>query len=152
MPQRYKAILNKLDEFTRDFTGLGNPIILALLGFLVFGWTQNTFTLYLVWFANEAFCSLIKYYFFTTRPIPMQFSNWWEKIEAGSMPSIHASRWAVFASFALTQDVASGVVTTLVLFAICVGITRVLLRKHYWRDVFTGWLIGFLFGWLVGSL
>lgn len=152
MSNRFRAVGAKLDEFTRDITGLGSPIILALLGFGIFGWTQNTFTLYLIWLANEAFCSLIKLYFFTARPQPMKYETWWEKIEAGSMPSIHSSRWAVIAAFAVTQDINSSLVLFLLVSTVLVGISRVLLRKHHWYDVLAGWFIGFLFGWLVGVL
>jgi membrane-associated phospholipid phosphatase len=150
-----QTILNKLDEFTRDITGLGNPIILGALGLLIYGWTQNTLTLYLIWIANEIFCSLIKYYAPTTRPVPMQYSSWIEKIEAGSFPSIHSSRWMVFVGFALAEGVTqanSAVFFVLFVLAILVGISRVILRKHYWRDVLAGWLIGFLFGWLIGQV
>lgn len=146
------AIINKLDEFVRDFTGLGSPLILAALAIIVFGWTQNTFTMYLIWIANEVFCSLIKYYFFTDRPEKMAYSNWWEKIEAGSFPSIHASRWMSFAAFAVTQNIPGTTSLILLILAVVVGLTRIILRKHRWYDVSAGWVIGFLFGWVVGMM
>jgi membrane-associated phospholipid phosphatase len=150
-----KSILKKLDEFVLDITGLGNPIVLALLGLLVFGWTSNTGILYLAWIGNEVVCSLIKYYAPTRRPIEMRYNNWMEKIEAGSFPSIHSSRWGVFVGYVVASPaVFSSVQAPSVLFivAILVGITRILLKKHYWYDVLAGWLIGFVFGWMVGKV
>lgn len=148
-----RAVFGKLGEFTRDVTGLGNPFILAVLGLVVFGFTQDYITLVLLWVGNEIFCSAIKFYYFRPRPDPMQHTNWLEKIEAGSFPSIHASRWAVFAVFALLQLPTGSLVSLLLLILTgFVGWTRIILKKHYLHDVLAGWVIGFVLAWVVGML
>lgn len=144
-----ESVLEKIQEFVRDFTGLGNPFILALLGVLVFGISTNLIILYSLWALNEVICSLIKYFFPTERPIPMGSHNWLERIEASSFPSIHSSRWGVFVAVACWSG--SPVITIGILFSfmLIIGYTRIFLQKHYWRDVSIGWGIGLAFGSLV---
>jgi len=148
----FQAIFGKLQEFTRDLTGLGNPFVLGLLGLLVLGFSADYVTLVTLWIANEVICSAIKYYYFQPRPQTMPYSNWLEKIEAGSFPSIHSSRWSVFAFFVLLQGYTTVAASVLLVLMLVVGWTRFVLRKHYWRDIVAGWIIGFLFAWVASAL
>jgi membrane-associated phospholipid phosphatase len=135
----------KEGEFIRDWTGLANPLTLGLVGALTFGSVASGLfvQLVLVWVLNELVCSLIKLVWSRPRPEPTPWSTWYEKISAGSFPSIHAARLAVFATFLAVSDrfdlytMWVVIATTLV-----VGISRVILKKHFWGDVIGGWLIG----------
>lgn len=65
-----------------------------------------------------------------------------------SFPSGHAARAMAIAVISLSLDVAWWIVLLLFVWAILVGISRILLSLHYFSDVIVGWLIGLLSGWL----
>jgi len=140
-------IVQKEHEFIRDWTGLANPLTLGLIGALAFGGIQSSifWQMVLVWIFNELGCSLIKLVWYRPRPVPIAWSNWYEKINASSFPSIHAARLAVFATFCiLSERFDLYTLWIIITAALVVGITRVVLKKHYWVDVIGGWVLGVL--------
>lgn len=87
--------------------------------------------------------ALTKYFFFRPRPVPMERHHWRSKIMAGSFPSMHtitvmvywilSFRFFPFFPFWLYGGI-----------AVLVMISRILLKKHFWRDVFGGILYAFV--------
>jgi|SRR3989344_5749826 len=131
----------KIDEMIRDFTAFGNPVVLGLLILLFLGLTLKSLYLIVGLIAIDLVCNLIKLFFFRHRPVKKDFSNFLEKIDAGSFPSIHSARSSfVFISFFfLTSFPVNWIFLLLIL---VVGLTRILLKKHYLFDVLAGYAIG----------
>ncbi|MBU3912702.1 MAG: phosphatase PAP2 family protein [Nanoarchaeota archaeon] len=131
-------------ESVRDFTSLGNPVILALISLVLLGFSfvfwQLIFGLILV----EVFCTIIKIFFHRGRPRKEEYSNLLEKISAGSFPSLHTARSAFV--FLVLSFLSSDVVikTIFIVLMILIGASRVILKKHYVSDVFAGLVIGAL--------
>ena len=65
-----------------------------------------------------------------------------------SFPSGHAARAMAIAVISLSLELAWWIVLLLFLWAVLVGLSRILLSLHYFSDVVVGWLIGLLSGWL----
>ncbi len=139
MSKRY--FLNQWDEVVRDFTALGDPIILLILLLIFAGALSGLWLIILLWLLIEAIGIAIKLTFFKDRPKKMEKRNLLEKLDAGSFPSMHTSRSAFLylVLFVLVQNPFSYLFIAL---SIIVGVTRVLLKKHYIKDVIAGYVLG----------
>lgn len=146
------VFINKLLEFNRDITGLSSPPVLGLLSVLSFGPRIAFLVLLPLFIINEIICSLIKFFFFKNRPNYESWTNWYEKIQASSFPSIHAARFGVFVGFTINQSPVflygfNLKFFILVLFFILVSYSRIILKKHYFIDVLVGAVLGVLIGY-----
>lgn len=138
----------KFYDWARDITSLASPLILGLVPFIFFGPSKVFYTLLLALLINEILASFIKIIYPKKRPTGQTYNNLLEKIDAGSFPSIHASRITLvyLTLFSHTDSVWIKVVVLLVI--VLVILSRVVLKKHYWIDVLGGFVIGFLM-WLL---
>ncbi len=134
----------KYAEYIRDFTSLGNPFILLSIAFLVAGATQAYAIILLGFVLNEVTCSTIKYYFPKARPNQQSYETGLEKIDAGSFPSIHASRlsFVMFSLISLTTFLPYKILFGLMM--LIVGYSRIFLKKHFFVDVVSGYAFGAL--------
>jgi undecaprenyl-diphosphatase len=142
----------KYAEYIQDFTALGNPFLLLLATFL----TTHSFPAALqakIWLGmiscfllNEAICSGIKFLWHKPRPNQQTFVGGFEKIDAGSFPSIHAARISfvygtlAYLDYQQYQRVEFVVVAALII--LVVGYSRTFLQKHFWTDVCAGYCFG----------
>lgn len=142
----------KFNDWLRDFTSLANPLILILVPFIFLGNSQTFYYLLLALLVNEIFCSLIKIVFPKKRPNGQSYTNLLEKIDAGSFPSIHASRITLvyLTLFSNTESLAIKIVLLAVI--ILVFVSRVQLKKHFWVDVLGGFVIGILIWYFMGLM
>jgi len=143
----YKAL-----DWLRDFTSLANPVILIFVPFIFLGNSKVFYYLLLALLLNEVFCSLIKILFPKKRPNVQTYSNLLEKIDAGSFPSIHASRVTLvyLTMFSNTQSLSIKIV--LLIAIVLVFVSRITLKKHFWIDVFGGFIIGGLIWFLMNQV
>lgn len=142
----------KFAEYVRDFTAIGNPFLLLLVSLSALsvlpGFEGFMLRLIVGFLVNELVCSSIKYFWHKPRPNGQVFDNGFEKIDAGSFPSIHASRMAfVYLSLSFVHYTCGyyfmlPIFLTLIL---VVGYSRTFLKKHFWTDVFAGFGFGILF-------
>ena len=146
---RDKLSTIKYAEYIRDLTALGNPFLLLFIA--VFSLIQfDTFgsimpVLILGFLANEIFCSGIKFFWHKPRPNGQKFDNAFEKIDAGSFPSIHAARISfVYANIAYPYYLMDKFLPVLlcILIIALVGYSRIFLKKHFLTDVIAGYIIG----------
>jgi len=103
---------------------------------------KQVFIWLMLWFCllfQEIIWWSIKYFFFKPRPNPMNYSNWFEKVEAGSFPSLHSARtFLIFLfSFFWTNIFVSFL---FFIFWLLISYSRIYLKKHYYIDIL-GWLI-----------
>ena len=89
-------------------------------------------------FIIEIIWGAIKYFFFKPRPKPMKYSNWYEKILAGSFPSLHSARTFTLFLFALIFVKNYVVVVWFFLFWVLISYSRIYLKKHYLKDILGG--------------
>jgi len=137
-------LLYKFSEWSRDITSLASPLLLILIPFIVLGTSSIFYKLLIALLVNELIGSLIKIIFPKKRPNKQTYNSLIEKIDAGSFPSIHASRITLtYLTLFLNTDI---LITKIVyIFVILfVIISRVLLKKHFVIDVIGGFIIGFI--------
>jgi|VirMetMinimDraft_7_1064189.scaffolds.fasta_scaffold92871_2 membrane-associated phospholipid phosphatase len=149
----------KYAEYIRDFTAIGNPFLLLLvaLGTLSSHPKFETYFLILLagFFLNEIVCSAIKYFWHKPRPNGQQFKNGFEKIDAGSFPSIHSSRIAfVYLSLSYIQYMSGNlfIVPVFLIVILVVGYSRIFLKKHFLTDVVAGYFFGALLFFIITFL
>lgn len=139
----------KYAEYIRDFTAIGNPFLLLLVTLASLSHHPkfiSLFTILVIGFvANEVVCSSIKFFWHKPRPNGQTFENGFEKIEAGSFPSIHASRISFVYLFLGYVHYISGnmlLLPTFLIVILIVGYSRIFLKKHFLLDVMAGYLFG----------
>lgn len=134
----------KFSEWSRDITSLASPLLLILVTFIVLGPSSIFYTLLIALLVNEIIGSVIKIIFPKKRPNKQTYNNLIEKIDAGSFPSIHASRITLtyLTLFSSTDIISIKIASILVI--LLVIISRVLLKKHFIIDVIGGFIIGFI--------
>lgn len=137
-------IKTKAKAWLQDISALANPILLLTIPFLIIGNQKLYLKLIFALLINEIVGSVIKVLFPKKRPDGQTYNTLLEKIDAGSFPSLHASRITIayltliFYSDQLIIKVGWGFLIFLVI------ISRVLLKKHYITDVIGGFAIGIL--------
>ncbi len=134
-------ILERLSDYIRDLTSLGNPLFIVLFSLVILGFSKAMLILFIALIANELICYSIKLVYRKARPEKQKHGNLAELIDAGSFPSIHASR-ASLAYLTLMMNSSIYVSWIFVLLVVAVGYSRVYLKKHYWFDVAAGWVLG----------
>lgn len=82
---------------------------------------------------------LIKYFFFKERPAPMAYYNWYQKVLAGSFPSLHSARAYLLFLFSLYFTNIYVAIWFFIYWAL-IAYSRVYLKKHYCIDLLW-WII-----------
>jgi len=136
-------------------TNVGQPIIMAIAAVIagVWAWQHSQHKIAYSMAATLAAMgvnSILKHYIHRTRPDTLYVSNMYFK--TSSFPSGHAFSamvvCALFAYLALKYMPGTwGIVAAiaLIVFALLVGVSRVVVGAHYPTDVLAGWLLGALF-------
>ena len=150
---KYIPFLKKItSETIRDLTSFGNPIVLLIVSIIFLGINIKIISIIIGLITVELFCIIIKYFLHRERPKKENYENTIERINAGSFPSLHSARSSfVFSSLLLISTVLSQKIFFLILILI-VGITRILMKKHYISDVIAGYIIGIGFSLLFNYL
>lgn len=144
-----RAMMWIRDPFVRALaTGLahsGDSLVWLALGvvlwrFGVAGWARAGERILLVTAITWVVSTVLKYFIQRPRP-PGEQGLFYLKIDQHSFPSGHAVRigglWVALASVLPLWGTA-----ILLLWGLCVGLSRVALGLHYASDVIAGWLIG----------
>lgn len=151
---RFPILNDDINDLIRDITTFGSLSFYCLLTlvFLILG--ENT--LFLELLISLILCYLIsipiRLLFFKKRPKKQRYNNVLEKITAGSFPSLHSIRSVLLLVF-LSQFFQNILLTLIfILLFVLVIITRILLKKHYFIDIFGGTLIGILVWYLTNII
>ncbi len=118
-----------------------------MVPFIFLGASRPFYILLLALLINEILASIIKITFPKKRPTGQSYKNLIEKIDAGSFPSLHASRITLvyFTILSNTNTIQIKMLCVFVVFLVI--ISRIRLKKHYWIDVLGGFIIGLLIWW-----
>ena len=144
MEKNKTFLSNKFLDWSRDITSLANPLILVFISFVFLGNSSNFYTLLLALLANEIIASAIKIVFPKKRPNNQTYNTLLEKIDAGSFPSLHTSRITLTYLSLLSETTSTTIKVVFIIAIILVILSRIILKKHYWMDVFGGFILGFL--------
>src|SRR3989339_1526129 len=134
---------NLLDDTLGAITSFGSPVfyILIILVLLKFNVSLAMPLLGALIFV-ELFCVIIKIIYRKERPVEQARDNIYNKIDANSFPSIHSARISLIAvMFSLFYKDAPTIIAC-VLVVLCVGYSRIYLKRHHPTDVLAGFLIG----------
>jgi undecaprenyl-diphosphatase len=151
---KYLGFIKKqvLETF-RDVSALGSFLFLCVLALFFLFIDYNVSLKIIVGLVIIEFVgALIKVVFHRTRPNNQRFSNIFEKIDSGSFPSIHAARVMLVALVVFHFFSSPIALLLLALLVILVGVSRIVLDKHYFSDVFAGFVFGLLVWYLVRVL
>ncbi len=94
----------------------------------------------------EVICVAIKCMYRKERPLPQQKVNWWEKIDAGSFPSVHTARITALTTMVNVWYNNAVIICLSIALVLVVGFSRVYLKKHYPIDVMAGLAVGLITG------
>jgi len=135
------------DTAFRDVTAFGGFIFYGFVLLLSLG-NLGLFIRLLIGLAvMVAVVVLIRSFYFKQRPKKQSYSNFLERIDAASFPSLHTAR-AVF--LALVFSPANAILVSVM--AVLVAYSRIYLKKHDWIDVLFGGLLGWGVYWVVGLI
>ena len=139
----YKKYITIIFEDVSTFGGLVFYVFLCIL-FLLMGKIDLTIKLLAGIILLYILVNISRILYFKERPQKQVYSNFIEKIDASSFPSMHASRVS-FLSFVLVQEVKDIYLTILfVIMSILVFYSRIYLKKHYLIDIIGGITIGII--------
>jgi membrane-associated phospholipid phosphatase len=85
---------------------------------------------------------LIRIFSFKERPDRQPFNGFLTKIDASSFPSLHSMRASVLATLLILKIANPILVVLLIVYAIAVGYSRVMAKRHYVSDVVAGLVLG----------
>ena len=136
--------------FFRDITSLGGMFIYGILCIVLLsiGELKLALQLIMAFILITVVAVFVRSIYFRPRPKEEKYSNFLEKIDASSFPSIHAARvWAM--TILLCNATNQIAFIFLGATAVLVCYSRLALKKHHMSDVIVGSLIGIAIAWLV---
>lgn len=135
------------NSFLQDMTAFGTlyhfAVLLTVL--ISFGQYDLVYRLVAGQIALYAVSIPAKLLFFRDRPARMKHSNFIEKIEASSFPSVHTTR--IFLVSYVLISYFSVLTVLLSLISVSVAYSRIYLKRHYYTDVLAGALLGIALGY-----
>lgn len=128
----------------RDISAFGSLIcyILLLAIALILGKYELFYKIILGLILIYIATIIIKTFYLKNRPKKISYSNYLERLDASSFPSLHASRTA-FLGLALSKYFNNYNFTVIIIIlALLIAYTRVYLKKHDFMDVSAGIILG----------
>lgn len=143
-----------LKEIIQDVTGLGGvPVFLITTILLLATENYSQFNQAIIGFVLSYIIVVsARLIFFKERPDKQKFANFLERIDASSFPSLHSTRAALMGTVLINFFNSIPLTILFILLILFVGLSRILLKRHYFDDVFAGILLGVILGFAVVSL
>lgn len=136
-----KTLQKQLHEFFRDITAMGG-FAASLLLILLFMSSSLLIRLIAGSIITAGVVVFIRIFYFKDRPKREIYTNFWQRIDASSFPSLHAAR-IVFLAIIFSVHFANLYLTILCsITAALVSYSRIYLKKHDWWDVAGGAVVG----------
>lgn len=149
MTKRIKTYYPFMKAFSknvaRDFTSMGSLLFLIMLSFLLARNFSELIFLVFGLILLELVSAFLKLLLFKHRPEKESYTNVIEKISASSFPSVHAARSTFIYSYFAYLYTGTYKSYLFILIVVLVGVTRIVLKKHYYIDVLAGVLLGVVF-------
>ncbi|MBI4146358.1 phosphatase PAP2 family protein [Candidatus Woesearchaeota archaeon] len=130
-------------ELIQDVKALGGLPLFVLLILFAFATARDVLAAQLLagFVLAYTVTTLLRLVFWKQRPDKEKYRGFVQKVDSGSFPSLHSMRAAVLATvlgwyFANWLSVLFGVL------AVAVGVSRVVQKRHFIRDVLAGLVLG----------
>jgi len=140
------------DDLIREVSALGSLFfyILVIAVFFILG-NREMFVKLLAGLAiMYAITILLRTVYFKERPNRYNYNSYIEKLDAASFPSLHASRAAFMGSVLINYFNSNLMSLVLVIVVLAIIYSRIPLKKHDWKDVSAGVVVGVLAYFAVG--
>lgn len=134
-----------IKEIIEDITSLGGMAVYCTITlFSLFVDYAVGIKLTLMLLLSYLVTAIIKSFYKKERPKEESYKNIVEKLHSRSFPSLHAMRATMLGiTFAKILNERLAIILSVLLILI-VGWTRIMLKKHYWTDVFGGIIFGII--------
>lgn len=142
------------EEIMREITMLGGFFFcgLVVVAFFALGFTKEALQLLVGFAIITALVVIIRMVYFRERPKRVDHTNFIERIDASSFPSLHTARIVFVAFFVgMTWPLLLWKVF-LVFIVLLVAYSRIYLRKHDWIDVVVGAALGGVVFFIINAL
>jgi len=137
-----KKILNKFFDEIPFFGGIAFYLFVMILLFII-GETDFFLKLMIGLITIYFVTLLIRIVYFKPRPNREKYKNFIEKIDASSFPSVHASRMTFLFLFSTISFSLDFIVKVFLFLVFILGLySRIYLKKHFFKDVFGGIILG----------
>ena len=134
---------NDVIQDAKGLAGLPFFVVLVIATFLL-GLLALSAQLLVALILATGLTILIRTFYFERRPDRQSYKNFFEKIDASSFPSLHAMRAAVLATLLAAYFANLWLTILFWACAIVVALARVLLKRHFVKDVIVGLIAGVL--------
>lgn len=147
-------IQRQKNDFFRDITSLGSLwfYVIFMIFFLILNDYSSLKVLLSGFILIYLAVMIIRSLYFKNRPKKYPYNNLIEKLDASSFPSMHAMRTGFLTSFFIEHFKNSLISILLIVLALIILYSRTYLKKHDWKDVLTGVVLGVLIFHLVAYL
>ena len=136
-----KTIRKQIGIFFRDTTAMGG-LAASILLILLFISSPLLIPLIAGSILTAGIIVVIRIFYFKNRPKKETYSNFIERIDASSFPSLHSAR-IIFLAILFSVHFANQYLTILcTIVAALVSYSRIYLQKHDWIDVAGGIVVG----------
>ena len=128
----------------RDITTFGGEIFYMLILICTIALSEYSLFWILLWgnVISIIVVILTRTLYFKPRPNKQTYSNWLEKMDASSFPSLHTARiWFLSLMFVQFFEYAISITTVLILLATTTSYSRIYLKKHDLFDVLAGLIL-----------
>src|SRR3989338_6390218 len=137
-------IQRQKNDLVREVSALGSLFfyVLVVLVFLILG-NREMFSMLLAGLAvMYAITILLRTVYFRERPDSYNYNSYIEKLDAASFPSLHASRAVFMGSLLINYFNSSLMSLVLVVLVLAILYSRISLKKHDWKDLLAGAVVG----------
>ena len=149
-----KTVKHQIGVIFRDVTSLGGLSFFIFISVLVLALHKLDLLkeLLLGFVITLAVVVMVRTFYFKDRPKKRNYSNYFERIEASSFPSLHSAR--VVFTIAVFVKYFNQIYATyfLIFMAALVCYSRIYLKKHDWVDITFGAILGYLTFFIVGMI
>ena len=140
----HKTLNKIIHSLFRDVTAFGGMVFYGVIFCLtlLFQRYNLALKLFLGLLITFIIVILIRMVYFKNRPHKQSHANFIERIDASSFPSWHAARITFICLTFLYFISETSFTIFLLIFTLLVCYSRIYLRKHDWKDVIAGIILG----------
>jgi len=144
------TLKKEVKTWMRDLTSLGGAgfFILLIIFSLILRQIELAIKLSFGFLFSFIIVALIRTCYFKDRPKKKDYTNFIERIDASSFPSLHTGRAVFLAGIFMGFFKQNYFSTFLVIIAILIAYSRIHLKKHDWWDILGGVVLGLVTLWV----
>ena len=139
-----------VNTFFKQITELGSLTITAVIIIIIYFLDKGlSIRLFLGILSVTIIAIIIKSLFFYDRPNKQKIRTLIDRIDASSFPSVHSARITVMIYLMISYFSNIILQIFLVIIGVLVIYSRIYLKKHYFRDIMAGTLLGLIVSMII---